>query len=87
MIVNVKGEVFRSRQEEGKKMFSTTISQTDDDLLPVKISTRKQYKPGDRVDVLARVSVSMFNNKVYLICAELEPEQAAKYTMAKVASK
>lgn len=80
MKARVKGEVFRSIQQAGKKNYTTAITQSETETQTIKVSTLKQYKPGDQIDLNCRISVSLFNGKAYLIIQEIDEqgEQAKK---------
>ena len=72
MEAKVKGEVFRSIYKEGKKYYKTAITQSDTETQTINVSTYKQYKPGDQIDLYCRISVSLFNGKAYLIIQEID---------------
>lgn len=75
MKARVEGEVFRSIKKEGKKYYTTAITQGDEELQTIKISTKKQYKPGDILDLYCRINVSMFNGKAYQIVQEIDEQK------------
>lgn len=77
MKARVKGEVFRSIYQEGKKYYKTAITQSETETQTISVSTYKQYKPGDSIDIYCRISVSLFNGKAYLIIQEID-EQSEK---------
>jgi len=70
MIARIKGTVVKSIQPEGKKMFKTAIMQRDEDMQTVVMSTNRGYKPGEKLNIEARVTVSMFREKAYLVIIE-----------------
>lgn len=74
MQARVKGEVFRSIYKDGKKYFKTAITQSETETQTINVSTIKQYKPGDILDLYCRISVSLFNGKAYLIIQELDDQ-------------
>lgn len=75
MECRIKGTVIKSKLPEGKKMHKTAIMQRDEDMQTVVLSTVKGYKPGEKLDIMARVSVSMFRDKAYLVIVENQEEQ------------
>jgi hypothetical protein len=77
MKARVKGEVFRSIHQEGKKYNKTAITQSETETQTINVSTIKQYKPGEQIDLYCRVSVSLFHGKAYLIVQEID-EQSEK---------
>lgn len=77
MKARVKGEVFRSIYQEGKKYYRTAITQSETETQTINVSTYKQYKQGEQIDLYCRISVSLFNGKAYLIIQEIE-EQTEK---------
>ena len=77
MKARVKGEVFRSIYQEGKKYYRTAITQSETETQTINVSTIKQYKPGEQIDLTCRISASLFNGKAYLVVQEIE-EQTEK---------
>lgn len=75
MQARVKGEVFRSIYKEGKKYFKTAITQSETETQTINVSTIKQYKPGDQIDLYCRINVSLFQGKAYLIIQEIDEKE------------
>ena len=78
MIVTVKGTVFNSVQRSGKKMATTAITQSDQDMQTVKLSTFKVHERGSEIEVICRVSATVFNGKTYLVCYEVDLEDGER---------
>lgn len=74
MIVTVKGTVFNSALRPGKKMATTAITQSDQDMQTVKLSTFEVHERGSEIEVLCKVSATEFNGKTYLVCYEINTE-------------
>jgi hypothetical protein len=72
MKARVKGEVFKSKQRPGKKYFTTAITQDEEEMQTTLVSTVKQYKPGDKIDLEVKVNVSLFNGKAYMVVTEVD---------------
>jgi len=73
MIVTVKGTVFNSALRNGKKMATTAITQSDEDMQTVKLSTFKVYERGSPIEIQCKVSATEYKGKTYLVCVEIHP--------------
>ncbi len=79
MIAQVQGTVIKSIHPEGKPMHKTAIMQRDEDMQTTVLSTVKGYRPGDKINLTVRITVSEFRGKAYLIIVE-ETKQGAEKT-------
>jgi hypothetical protein len=74
MDVILTGTVARSIQRPEKKMVSTSVFTNEQELQPTTISTKKVYKPGDKVKLRIQVNSSLYEGKAYLNARESDDQ-------------
>lgn len=75
LTVLVEGTVFKSIKRPDKKMFTTAITQRDDDLQTNTVSTQREYKTGEKLKLKCRCSAFQGRDRAFLVLIEDIPEE------------
>ena len=68
----IRSELQDTRTKTGGKIYKTSVDTGQKNLKTDVISTLKEYNPGEDIIIKVNVTASIFNNKEYLNCRELE---------------